>query len=87
MNSEKEKRYLIGEEDLPIVLLHGTMGKSEDWSRVVEELSNYIERVAGANTTDESAIKNLQPLVVPAIFSKRLSPLLENRRNTQENTH
>jgi hypothetical protein len=94
MNSEKEKRYLIGEEDLPIVLLHGTMGKSEDWSRVVEELSNfrmvirpnYIERVAGANTTDERAIKNLQPLVVPAIFSKRLSPLLENRRNTQKNT-
>jgi NAD(P)-dependent dehydrogenase (short-subunit alcohol dehydrogenase family) len=33
MNSEKERRYLIGEEDLPIVLVHGTMGKSEDWSR------------------------------------------------------
>jgi hypothetical protein len=31
---------LIGEKDLPIVLVHGTMGKSEDWSRVVEELSN-----------------------------------------------
>jgi 3-oxoadipate enol-lactonase len=41
MNSEKEKRYLIGEEDLPIVLLHGTIGKSEDWSRVVEALSNF----------------------------------------------
>jgi len=38
MNSEKEKRYLVGEEDLLIVLLHGTMGKSEDWSRVVEEM-------------------------------------------------
>jgi hypothetical protein len=40
---------------LPIVLAHGTMGNSEDWSRVVEKLSsfrsvirpNYIERVAG----------------------------------------
>jgi hypothetical protein len=73
MKSKKERRYLNDDKDLPIVLLHGTMGKSEDWSRVVEELSNfrmvirpnYIERVAGANTTDESAIKNLQALVVP----------------------
>src|SRR3984957_19303585 len=75
MNSEKERRYLIGEEGLPIVLLHGTMGKSEDWSRVVEELSNfrtvirpnYIERVAEANTTDESAIKDLADEVVAAV--------------------
>jgi pimeloyl-ACP methyl ester carboxylesterase len=75
MNSKKERRNLIGEEDLPIVLLHGTMGKSEDWSRVVEELSNYrtvmrpnyIERVAGANTTDESAIKDLADEVVGAV--------------------
>src|SRR3984957_13732916 len=75
MNSEKERRYLIGEEGLPIVLLHGTMGKSEDWSRVVEELSNfrtvirpnYIERVAEANTTDESAIRNLADEVVAAV--------------------
>jgi pimeloyl-ACP methyl ester carboxylesterase len=51
------------------------MGKSEDWSRVVEELSNfrmvirpnYIERVAGANTMDESAIKNLADEVVAAV--------------------
>jgi 3-oxoadipate enol-lactonase len=75
MNSEKERRYLIGAEDLPIVLLHGTMGKSEDWSRVVEELSNfrmvirpnYIERVAGANTMNESAIKTLADEVVAAV--------------------
>jgi 3-oxoadipate enol-lactonase len=74
MNSEKEKRYLIGEEDLPIVLLHGTMGKSEDWSRVVEELShsrsvirpNYIERVAGSST-NELAIKDLADEVVAAV--------------------
>jgi 3-oxoadipate enol-lactonase len=57
------------------VLLHGTMGKSEDWSRVVEELSNfrtvirpnYMDRVAGANTTDESAIKTLADEVVAAV--------------------
>jgi pimeloyl-ACP methyl ester carboxylesterase len=51
------------------------MGKSEDWSRVVEELSNfrtvirpnYIERVSGANTTDKSAIKTLAHEVVAAV--------------------
>src|SRR6202023_1811906 len=75
MNSEKERRYLNDDKDRPIVLLHGTMGKSEDWSRVVEKLSNfrtvirpnYIERVAGANTTDKSAIKNLADEVVAAV--------------------
>jgi len=75
MNSEEKRRNLIGAEDLPIVLLHGTMGKSEDWSRVVEELSNfrtvirpnYIERVTAANTTDESAIKLLADEVVASV--------------------
>src|SRR6202047_392545 len=75
MNSETEKRYLIGEEDLPIVLVHGTMGKSEDWSRVVEELSssrsvirpNYIERAAGTNSTNDLAIKDLADEVVAAV--------------------
>jgi 3-oxoadipate enol-lactonase len=75
MNSEKERRYMNGENDLPIVLVHGTMGKSEDWSRVVEELSNsrsvirpnYIERVAGTNSTDELAIKDLADEVVAAV--------------------
>jgi pimeloyl-ACP methyl ester carboxylesterase len=75
MNSEKAKRYLIDDKDLPIVLVHGTMGKSEDWSRVVEELSNsrsvirpnYIERVAGTNSTNELAIKDLADEVVAAV--------------------
>src|SRR5258705_12293712 len=75
MNSEKEKRYLIGEKDLPIVVVHGTMGKSEDWSRVVEELSNsrsvirpnYIERVAGRDSTNELAIKDLADEVVATV--------------------
>ena len=31
---------MIDDKDLPIVVVHGTMGKSEDWSRVVEELSS-----------------------------------------------
>jgi 3-oxoadipate enol-lactonase len=74
MNSEKERRYLNDDKDLPIVLVHGTMGKSEDWSRVVEELSNfrtvirpnYIERVAGSST-NELAIKDLADEVVAAV--------------------
>ena len=65
---------MIGEKDLPIVLVHGTMGKSEDWSRVVEELSgsrsvirpNYIERVAGRNSTNAPEIKDLADEVVAA---------------------
>jgi 3-oxoadipate enol-lactonase len=75
MNSEKEKRHLIDDKDLPIVLVHGTMGKSEDWSRVVAELSNsrsvirpdYIERVAGRASTNELAIKDLADEVVAAV--------------------
>jgi hypothetical protein len=66
MNSEKEKRYLVGEEDLPIVLMHGTMGKSEDWSRVVEELSHsrsvlrpdYIERATKVNNAHDCAVRD-----------------------------
>ena len=66
---------MIDDKDLPIVLVHGTMGKSEDWSRVVEELSNsrsvirpnYIERVAGRNSTNELAIKDLADEVVVAV--------------------
>jgi 3-oxoadipate enol-lactonase len=65
MNLEKERRYLNDDKDLPIVLVHGTMVKSEDWSRVVEELSNsrsvirpnYIERVAGRNSTNAVELK------------------------------
>jgi len=77
MDSEKEKSYLIDDKDLPIVLVHGTMGKSEDWSQVVEELSssrsvirpNYIERVAGRNSTNELAVKDLADEVVAAVRS------------------
>jgi len=55
--------------------LHGTMGKSEDWSRVVAELSNfrtvirpnYIERVAEAKATDESAVTLLADEVVASV--------------------
>jgi 3-oxoadipate enol-lactonase len=75
VNSEKKGRCLNDDKDLPIVLVHGTMGKSEDWSRVVGELSNsrsvirpnYIERVAGRNSMNEPAITNLADEVVAAV--------------------
>jgi hypothetical protein len=84
MNSAKEKHYLIGENDLPIVLVHGTMGKSEDWSRVVEKLSNsrsvirpnYIERVARTNSTNELAIKDLADEVVAAVRAEVSNALI-----------
>ena len=33
-----EERRPNNEEELPVVLLHGTSGQSEDWSQVVEQL-------------------------------------------------
>ena len=68
---------MIDETDLPIVLVHGTMGKSEDWSRVVEELSNsrsvirpnYIEQADGTNSK-ELAIKDLADEIVAAVGAK-----------------
>jgi 3-oxoadipate enol-lactonase len=69
---------LIDQKDLPIVLVHGTMGKSEDWSRVIEELSNsrlvirpiYMERAAGTKSTNELAIKDLADEVIAAVRVK-----------------
>src|ERR1700760_1834970 len=75
MSSQKEGHRSFDDKDLPIVLVHGTMGKSEDWSRVVEELSNsrsvirplYMERAAGTNSTNELAIKDFADEVVAAV--------------------
>jgi pimeloyl-ACP methyl ester carboxylesterase len=53
-NTGLEQRRPNNEEELPVVLLHGTSGQSEDWSQVVEQLTrhrpvirlNYSEPVA-----------------------------------------
>jgi 3-oxoadipate enol-lactonase len=66
---------LSSDTELPIVLVHGTMGKSEDWSRVVGELSksrpvirpDYTERVAGRDPTKALGIKDLADEVVAAV--------------------
>ena len=65
---------MSSDTELPIVLVHGTMGKSEDWSRVMGELSksrlvirpDYTERVAGRNPAKALAIKDLADEVVAA---------------------
>jgi 3-oxoadipate enol-lactonase len=75
MNSQKEGRHSFDDMDMPIVLVHGTMGKSEDWSPVVNELSNarsvirpnYIEGVARRISANELAIKDLADEVVAAV--------------------
>lgn len=41
MNANREKHQSSHESVLPIVLIHGTCGKSEDWSHVVGVLSKY----------------------------------------------
>ncbi len=40
-NTGLEKRRPTNEEELPVVLLHGTSGQSEDWSQVVEQLTRH----------------------------------------------
>jgi pimeloyl-ACP methyl ester carboxylesterase len=75
MEFRKGETSVSSDTELPIVLVHGTMGKSEDWSQVVEKLSgprpvirpNYIERVAGRKSTDAPAIKDLADEVVAAV--------------------
>jgi 3-oxoadipate enol-lactonase len=59
-------------EKLPVVLLHGTSGRSEDWSQVVEQLAshrsvirpNYAEPVAGAGSGNAPAVPDFAERVV-----------------------
>src|SRR3984893_5416172 len=75
LNFREGKTSVSSDTELPIVLAHGTMGNSEDWSRVVEKLSssrsvirpNYIERVAGRDSTNTPEIKDLADEVVAAV--------------------
>src|SRR5882724_5142961 len=71
-NTGPERHRPNNEEDLPVVLLHGTSGQSEDWSQVVEQLTryrpvirlNYTEPVAGtdsAKCAEGSGRKAWQP--------------------------
>jgi pimeloyl-ACP methyl ester carboxylesterase len=73
-NSGPEMHQPNSEEDLPVVLLHGTSGQSEDWSRVVEQLTshrpvirlNYAEPVTGTDSANAPAVSDFADRVVAA---------------------
>jgi len=61
-------------EELPVVLLHGTSGQSEDWPQVVEQLAshrsvirpNYAEPVAGTDSGNAPGVSDFAERVVAA---------------------
>src|SRR6266481_3980977 len=73
-NTGLEKRRTNNEEELPVVLLHGTSGQSEDWSQVVELLTrhrpvirlNYAEPVTGTDSANVPAVSDFADRVVAA---------------------
>src|SRR5258708_37887185 len=73
-NTGPEKHQPNSEEDLPVVLLHGTSGQSEDWSQVVEQLTshrpvirvNYAEPVTGTDSGNAPAVSGFADRVVAA---------------------
>jgi len=72
MGLEKHRRN--NEEELPVVLLHGTSGQSEDWSQVVEQVTrhrplirlNYAEPVAGADSANAPTVSDFADRVLAA---------------------
>jgi pimeloyl-ACP methyl ester carboxylesterase len=73
-NTELEKHRPNNEEELPVVLLHGTSGQSEDWSQVVERLTrhrpvirlNYAEPVAGTDLANAPGVSDFADRVAAA---------------------
>src|ERR1700730_19207809 len=71
-NSRPEKHRPNNEEDLPVVLLHGTSEQSEDWCQVVEQLTthrpvgrlNYAESAARTNSANPPRVSDFRVRVV-----------------------
>jgi 3-oxoadipate enol-lactonase len=71
-NTGLEKHQSNSEQELPIVLLHGTSGQPEDWSQVVEQLTrhrpvirlNYAEPVAGTDSANAPRVSDFADRVV-----------------------
>src|ERR1700735_3459548 len=71
-NNGLEKHRASSEEELPVVLLHGTSGQSEDWSQVVEQLTrhrrviplNYAESVPGTDSENAPGVSDFADRVV-----------------------
>ena len=73
-NTGQEKHQPNNEEELPVVLLHGTSGRSEDWFQVVEQLArhrrmiplNYAESVPGTDSENALGVSDFADRVVAA---------------------
>ncbi|HMI51913.1 MAG TPA: alpha/beta hydrolase [Candidatus Saccharimonadales bacterium] len=73
-NTELEKRQRNKEEELPVLLLHGTSGESEDWSPVVEQLTrhrpvirpNYAKPVGQTEPANAPGVSDFADRVVAA---------------------
>jgi pimeloyl-ACP methyl ester carboxylesterase len=73
-NLGPEKYRPNNEEDLPVVLLHGTSGHSEDWSQVVEKLArhrpvirlDYAKPVSGTDSANPAKVSDFADQVVAA---------------------
>lgn len=73
-NTGPETHRSNNEEELPVVLLHGTSGQSEDWSQVVEPLTrhrrvvplNYAESVPGTDSENAPEVSDFAGRVVAA---------------------
>jgi pimeloyl-ACP methyl ester carboxylesterase len=71
-NTGLEKRRPNSEEELPVVLLHGTSGQSEDWCQVVEQLTrhrpvirlNYAQPLADTDSTNAPRVSDFADRVV-----------------------
>src|SRR5712671_6126690 len=85
-NTGLEKHQSNSEQELPIVLLHGTSGQSEDWSQVVEQLTrhrpvirlNYAEPVAGTDSQmhREYPISQIELWQLPGLVARIALTLL-----------
>ena len=73
-DTKLENQRKNNEDELPIVLLHGTSGQSEDWSQVLEQLAkhrpvirlNYAELIAGTDSANAPAVSDFAHRVVAA---------------------
>ena len=71
-NTGLEEHQPNNQEELPVLLLHGTSGRSEDWSHVVEQLArhrrviplNYAESVPRADSENAPGVSDFAERVV-----------------------
>ena len=73
-NTGSEMHRPNNDQELPVVLLHGTSGQSEDWSQVVEQLTshrhvirlNYGEPATGTDSANAPRVSDFADRVVAA---------------------